>query len=76
MFLGLDKGDIWTHDTYVKDPVPLSMPIDIPENAVRAVFRFNHVDTKASGFYAWAGKIATFMVLMLLFSWMKTSFGF
>ena len=73
-FLGLDEGSIWTHDSDEHDPIPLSKPIEVPADTAHAVFRFNHRET-TSGFYHWAGMIATFMALMLLASWLMDAFG-
>ena len=74
-FLGLDEDTIWSHDVEEDNPIALSMLINIPEGAVRGVFRFNY-NKRERGFYSWAGHIATFMGLMLLFSWLMNSFGF
>ncbi len=74
-FLGLDQDTIWSHDAEEGNPIPLSMLINIPEGAVRGVFRFNYSESSKS-FYSWAGYIATFLGLMLLFSWLMNSFGF
>ncbi len=73
-FLGLNQDSIWTHDTKEGDPIPISMAIDIPDDAARAVFRFNYSDN-SGGFYYWAGRIATFMGLMLLSSFLLRSFN-
>ena len=71
-FLGLDEQLIWTHDAEEGDPIPLSMPITIPEDAVRAVVRFNYSKSE-EGFYHWAGRVATVLALMLLSSWVYQS---
>jgi hypothetical protein len=74
-FLGIDRQSIWTQDLEENDLIPISIPINIPANAKRAVVKFSYERDK-NGFYYWVGRIAALLVLMLLFSWVFRSFGF
>ena len=75
-FIGLDKDSVWNCEVPEGEPLPISIPINIPEQVVKAKIRFTYdTDKPLGGFYSWAGKAATFMGLMLLFSWVMNSFG-
>ena len=75
-FLGLDNGNTWGDDLTQIKPHPLTIPLDIPEGTEKVKVTL-HMDKSSSkrGFYTWAGKIVTFLIIMLLSSWLLTSLG-
>jgi len=71
-FLGLDEDSVWLEKEDKRVEIPVSMPLNIPEGAVRSVFNIKASNT-GSGFYHWAWRIATTALIFILVVWLISS---
>lgn len=71
-FLGLDEDSVWLEKEDKRVEIPVSMPLNIPEGAVRSVFNVKASNT-GNGFYHWAWRIATITLILILVVWLISS---